>query len=295
MLRSLAALVFLFAGWPSLLGSAPQDPVVLQQLRTAAAAAPLVVAHRGASEQFPENTVTALRAAAAQKAHVVEFDVWQTKDGAWVLLHDATLDRTTDAIARFGRKDVRVDQCMLAEVRGLDAGAWKGKAFAGEKVPTLAEALAAVQPAIAMVEHKGGDPVALAAELRKLDANARVLVQSFDWPWLTAFHAAAPDVLCGALGSKDCSPERLAAAAATGARLVHWDHRTLDLQAAATVRAAGHLLCAYTVDADCALLGASALGCDLITTNRPERLVALRELGELARVRPASVRATVPR
>lgn len=295
MLRSLPVLAFLFAGAPSAVGFVPQDPIVLQQLRTAAAVAPLVVAHRGASEQFPESTVAALRAAVAQHAHVVEFDVWQTKDGAWVLLHDATLDRTTDAVARLGRKDVRVDQCTLAEVRGLDAGAWKGKAFAGEKVPTLAEALAAVQPAIAMVEHKGGDPAALAAELKKLDANDRVLVQSFDWAWLTAFHAAAPEVLCGALGGKDCSPERLAAAAATGARLVHWDHRTLDLEAAAAVRLAGHLLCVYTVDADCALLGASALGCDLITTNRPERLVALRERGELARVRPASVRATAPR
>ena len=295
MLRSLAALVSSFAVVPSFAGSAPQDPVVLQQLRTAAAAAPLVVAHRGASEQFPENTLAALRAAVAQHAHVVEFDVWQTKDGAWVLLHDATLDRTTDAVARLGRKDVRVDQCTLAEVRGLDAGAWKGKAFAGEKVPTLAEALAAVPPAIAMVEHKGGDARALAAELKKLDANTRVLVQSFDWAWLTAFHAAAPDVLCGALGGKDCSPERLVAAAATGARLVHWDHRTLDLEAAAAVRAAGQLLCVYTVDPDCMLLGAAALGCDLITTNRPERLVALRERGELARVRPASVRATAPR
>ena len=295
MLRSCAALVLLFAGAPSPAGLAPQDPVVLQQLRTAAAAAPLVVAHRGASEQFPENTLAALRAAVAQHAHVVEFDVWQTKDGAWVLLHDATLDRTTDAVAKLGRKDVRVDQCTLAEVRGLDAGAWKGKAFAGEKVPTLAEALAAVHPAIAMVEHKGGDAAALAAELRKLDANARVLVQSFDWTWLTAFHAAAPDVLCGALGGKECSRERLAAAAATGARLVHWDHRTLDLEAAAAVRAAGHLLCVYTVDPDCALLGAAALGCDLITTNRPDRLVALRERGELARVRPAAGRAASPR
>lgn len=295
MLRSSAAFAILLVGLRPDADLPPQDPLVLKQLRTAAAAAPLVVAHRGASEQFPENTLAALRAAVAQQAHVVEFDVWQTKDGAWVLLHDATLDRTTDATAKLGRKDVRVDQCTLAEVRSLDAGAWKGKAFAGEKVPTLAEALAAVQPAIAMVEHKGGDPAALAAELQKLDANDRVLVQSFDWPWLTAFHAAAPGVLCGALGGKDCTRERLAAAAATGARLVHWDHRTLDLDAAAAVRGAGHLLCVYTVDPDCALLGAAALGCDLITTNRPERLVALRERGELARVRPAAVGGTSPR
>lgn len=295
MLRCLAAVVLSFVVGSSPFVPQPEDPVVLQQLRTAAAEAPLVVAHRGASEQFPENTLAALRAAVAQRAHVVEFDVWQTKDGAWVLLHDATLDRTTDAVAKLGRKDVRVDQCTLAEVRSLDAGAWKGKAFAGEKVPTLGEALAAVRPAIAMVEHKGGDAKALAAELQKLSADDRVLVQSFDWPWLTAFHAAAPDVVCGALGGKECTRERLAAAVATGARLVHWDHRTLDCDAAAAVRAAGQLLCVYTVDPDCTLLGASALGCDLITTNRPERLVALRERGELARVRPTASRASSSR
>ncbi|MFN9704424.1 MAG: glycerophosphodiester phosphodiesterase family protein, partial [Planctomycetota bacterium] len=81
-----------------------------QRLRDAAKDGPGVVAHRGASEDVPENTVAALRAGAAAGALVVEFDVQQTKDGAWVLLHDATCDRTTAAVARLGRKDVRIDE-----------------------------------------------------------------------------------------------------------------------------------------------------------------------------------------
>ena len=262
-----------------------QDAPVLKRLREASKPAPLVVAHRGASEQFPENTLAALRAAVAAKALVVEFDVYQTKDGAWVVLHDATLDRTTDAVAKFGRKEVRVDALTLAEVRTLDAGAWKDPKFAGERVPTLEEALAAILPAIPMVERKGGDAAALVAELRRLDAIDRVLVQAFDWPWLEAVHRAEPKLLLGALGSKELDAARSREIAATGAQLVHWDHRTLTTEAAAAVHAGGQLLCVYTVDPDVLLLGAAAIGCDLITTNRPARAMALREQGLLARAR----------
>lgn len=265
-----------------------QDLPVLARLRAAAEEAPVAVAHRGASEACPENTLAALRTAVAMKALVVEFDVWQTADGTWVLLHDATLDRTTDAVARLGRKDVRVDSLTAAQVQNLDAGAWKGSQFRGEPVPTLEQALAAIYPAVPMIERKGGDAQALVAELRRLDAIDKVLVQAFDWPWLGAVHRAEPRLLIGALGDGALDRERLAAAAATGARLVHWNHRTLDCDGAAAVQRAGQLLCVYTVDPDALLLGAAALGCDLITTNRPDRWVALRAKG--ARVRAAGAK-----
>lgn len=260
-----------------------QDVPLVERLRAAAKDAPVVVAHRGASEDFPENTLAALSAAVAAEAPVVEFDVWQTKDGAWVLLHDATCDRTTDSEKRLGRKQVRVDQLTLAEVRKLDAGAWKAKRFAGECVPTLAEAIAAVRPAIPMIERKGGDAAALVAELRRLDVVSHVIVQAFDWDWLAAVHRAEPGLLLAALGDKEPTRQKLADLARSGARIVHWDHRSLDVDTAAAVRAQDRLLCVYTIDADVSLLGASALGCDLITTNRPVRALALRERGLLAR------------
>jgi glycerophosphoryl diester phosphodiesterase len=241
----------------------------------------VVVAHRGASDDYPENTLAALRAAVAAKAPVVELDVWQTADGAFVLLHDATCDRTTDSVKKLGRKDARIDQLTLAEVRTLDAGRWKGKEFAGEKVPTLAEALAAVAPATAMVERKGGEAAALVAELRRLEAIDQVVVQAFDWEWLADVHRAEPRLLLAALGDKEPTRKRLAAVPRTGARIVHWDHRHLDVETAEGLRAQGYLLCAYTVDADVAVLGAAALGCDLVTTNRPARALALRQRGLL--------------
>jgi glycerophosphoryl diester phosphodiesterase len=181
----------------------------------------LVVAHRGASEDWPENTLAALRAAVRAGAQMVEFDVYQTKDGVFVLMHDATCDRTTDAVAKFGRKEVRVDELTLAQIRTLDAGTWKDPRFAAERVPTLEEALAAVFPAVPMIERKGGAAPALVAELRRLEAVDRVLVQAFDWPWLTAVHEAEPRLAVGALGGKELSDARLAEVAVTGARFVH--------------------------------------------------------------------------
>jgi glycerophosphoryl diester phosphodiesterase len=260
-----------------------QDPPLLATLRERAQRGPLVVAHRGASEHFPENTVAALRAAVAAKSDVVELDVWQSKDGAWVCVHDATLDRTTDAETKLGRRGVRVDAVTAAELRTLDAGSWKDRRFAHERVPTLAEALAATRGTVAMVERKGGDAAALVAELRRLDAIRAVVVQSFDWDWLQAVHRAEPELLLAALGDKEPTRERLADVARTGARIVHWSHRTLDVEAAAAVRAQGRLLCTYTVDADVIALGAAAIGCELITTNRPARLLELRERGLLRR------------
>jgi glycerophosphoryl diester phosphodiesterase len=260
-------------------------PPLLASLQKASAAGALVVAHRGASEELPENTLAAFRSARAAGAQVVEFDVHQTKDGAWVVMHDETCDRTTDAVVRFGRKGVRLDELSLAQVRELDAGSWRGKQFAGEKVPTLEETLAAIAPAVPMVERKGGDAQALADELRRLGALDKVLVQSFDWEWLAAFRKAAPDCVLGALGGKELTAARLAELGRLGVHFVHWDHRTLRLEDVSALRGKVTWFGVYTVDPDLSLLGAAAFGCDFVTTNRPARLVALRQQGRLARPR----------
>jgi glycerophosphoryl diester phosphodiesterase len=82
-------------------------------------------AHRGASGYAPENTLAAFGLAAELGAQAVELDVRRTLDGALVVLHDATLERTTDAAARFpDRAPWAVGSFTLAEVRTLDAGSW---------------------------------------------------------------------------------------------------------------------------------------------------------------------------
>lgn len=264
------------------------EPEVIVRLRHDAADAPLVVAHRGASADAPENTLAAFRAAKAAGAPVVEFDVYQTKDGQWVVLHDATCDRTTDAIAKLGHKQVRIDELSFAEARTLDAGAWRGAEFAGERLPTLEEAIRAILPAVPMIERKGGDAAAFVDELERIGVPERVLVQAFDWDWLAAVHRRAPQLAIAALGGGELTDARLADLARTGASIVHWDHSTLRLDDVADVHGKDLLLCVYTVDADLALVGAGEIGCDLVTTNRAARMSELRRSGLLSR--PANVR-----
>jgi glycerophosphoryl diester phosphodiesterase len=93
-----------------------------------------ISAHRGASTTHPENTLAALREAVASGAHQVEFDVQLTADNQLVLMHDGTIDRTTNGTGR-------VRDYTLAQLKALDAGEWKNAGFAGEQIPTLEEAL----------------------------------------------------------------------------------------------------------------------------------------------------------
>ena len=96
-----------------------------------------IIAHRGASHDAPENTLAAVNLAWQQKADAVEIDVWLTKDGRIVAIHDSTTKRTAG-------RDWGVADRTLADLRTLDAGSWKGAAWAGEKIPTLEEVLATI-------------------------------------------------------------------------------------------------------------------------------------------------------
>jgi len=167
-----------------------------------------VIAHRGASGTCPENTIAAFRRAAELGAHMVELDVQLTRDGEVVVMHDWTLDRTTD-----GSGSVR--DMIRADIARLDAGAWFAPRFRGERVPTLAEVLSVVSlpvnvelkpvgddglesRALAIVEGAGaGDRVvfssfsALALErLRRRSASACVAVLWEDAPFADAIELA---------------------------------------------------------------------------------------------------------
>jgi glycerophosphoryl diester phosphodiesterase len=96
-----------------------------------------IVAHRGASHRAPENTLAAVNLAWELGTDAVEIDVWLSKDGRIVTLHDSTTKRT-------GGRDWKVGERTLAELRSLDVGSWKGPAWAGEKIPTLEEVLATI-------------------------------------------------------------------------------------------------------------------------------------------------------
>ena len=113
---------------------------------------PTCIAHRGASFDAPEHTLAAYELALKHGADFVEPDLQLTKDGVLVCVHDTTLDRTTDVAKVFpdrakevnGRKSWPVAEFTLKEIQTLDAGAWKGKEFAGQKVPTFQQMIDAV-------------------------------------------------------------------------------------------------------------------------------------------------------
>jgi glycerophosphoryl diester phosphodiesterase len=246
--------------------------------------APLVVAHRGDSEEYPENTLLSFDAAVRGGAHLVELDFHETSDGALVCTHDEELDRTTNSKDVLGRAKVDVAGATLADVKRLDAGRWKSPRFAGTGVPVLAEALSMIQKSsITMVEHKKGDPAKLAKILREMDLVESVLVQSFDWDWLERIHALEPRLAIAALGGKELTPERLESVRRTGACMVHWNARDLRAGDVPRLHALGYLVCIFTVDDDLSFIGAAAAGVDAITTNRPGRLKELVAAGVVRR------------
>ncbi len=95
---------------------------------------PLVVAHRGDLEHYPENTLLAFESAIARGADAIELDVFLSKDHELVVHHDHTLERTTSGTGYVG-------DLTLSELKRLDAGSWFGERFRGERIPTLGEVL----------------------------------------------------------------------------------------------------------------------------------------------------------
>jgi glycerophosphoryl diester phosphodiesterase len=100
---------------------------------------PQIIAHRGASGEAPENTLAAFRRALAIGVDAVELDVHLSADGEPVIIHDPVLARTTDGSGL-------VSEHTTAALRRLDAGRWFAKPFAGERIPSLAEALDVLRP-----------------------------------------------------------------------------------------------------------------------------------------------------
>jgi glycerophosphoryl diester phosphodiesterase len=176
-------------------------------LKLLASQRPLVIAHRGYSQLAPENTLPSFQMAMAAGADMVELDYYPTLDGKLIVIHDHYLDRTTDATNRWAQQRINVETKTAAELQSLDAGSWFDRKYAGTRLPLLAQALDTIQAAsITLIERKAGAPADCLKLLREKELLNRVVVQSFDWEYLRAFHEQEPVQVLGALGP----PERLA-------------------------------------------------------------------------------------
>ena len=235
---------------------------------------PLVIAHRGDSAHRPENTLASFAGALEVGATVVELDVQLTGDGHVVVLHDPTLDRTTT-----GRGDVR--RLTLAEVRAVSAGYPErfGTAYAGERVPTLAEAFGLLRGrARALVEIKaesvtddaeGGVEARVVEEVRRADMAAEVALISFEQRAVVRLRDLAPDLTRGRLFGHTNADEVLAAAREAGCEIVMPHKSQIGDRMAERVHGAGLKLATWVVDEPEELKALSRFGLYGVGSNRP--------------------------
>ncbi len=151
----------------------------------------VIVAHRGASFDAPENTLAAFELAWSQGSDGVEGDFYLTRDEQIVCIHDGGTKRTT-GVAK------SVEGSTLAELRQLEYGAWKGKKWKGEKIPTFKEVFESVPGGgLFVIELKSKVKIVpfLATQLKSLDkGKIRLLIISFDKATVAACHEQMPEV-----------------------------------------------------------------------------------------------------
>lgn len=162
----------------------------------------LTIAHRGAAGYAPENTMAAFEKAFEMKAEMFELDVQMSKDGELVVIHDTTVDRTTDGAGK-------VKNLTYEELKKLDAGSYFSEEFTDEKIPTLGEVLDEYRGKMGiLIEIKSpslypGIEQKIADELKKRNMdkpnNDKIIVQSFDHDSVKTFHSILPEVPVGVL------------------------------------------------------------------------------------------------
>lgn len=243
---------------------------------------PLNFAHQGASYEAPANTLAAFLLAAELGADGIELDVQLTRDGEIVVIHDFTLEATTDGQGR-------VADWTLAELKRLDAGIWFDPALAGQRIPTLQEVVDAVGHKLLLnIELKTAylrDEGLAAAVVRFLEENHlldRVVVSSFNplavWrvrrlnPWLAVgllYAPGSPFFLRRPWLRHLMHPDAL-----------HPHHTMVDAAYVRWARRKGYRVHTWTVDEEKEMERLVGTGVDLIITNRPRLLRQVLGVGD---------------
>lgn len=222
----------------------------------------LVFGHRGARASAPMNTLAAFTLAAEQGAHGLELDVHRSKDGHPVLLHDFTVDSTTDGSGR-------VTDMTLAQLKELDAGSWFDPSFRGERIPTLDEVFEALGRRLyinveikAELPDPGSDGVeqVVADCIARHSMQSRVIVSSFNPLTLHRFRRIMPDVPIGFLYIPGLPVDTSALMQDLPHEALHPWHELIDADYMAQAHQQGRFVNTWTV-------------------NDPDRARELRDLG----------------
>jgi glycerophosphoryl diester phosphodiesterase len=220
----------------------------------------IITSHRGAGFLEPENTLRAIRRAIALGADQVEIDVQLTRDGYLVLMHDATVDRTTNGTGN-------VADLTIEEIRQLDAGH-------GERVPTLEEVLTLTDGKITpQIELKGpGTAPAVVKTLDEMGSADKVVLTSFLHQQLLEVRQLNKDIPSGALWGR-LPPDVVFRSQQLGVQALHIWHEFIDRQLVADVHAQGLLIRAWNANTEEDIQRLIELGVDAIGSDRPDILL----------------------
>ena len=238
---------------------------------------PVFIAHRGYSARYPENTLAAFEAAIAAGAHMIELDVTLSKDRQLIVIHDETVDRTTDGTGA-------VKALTLEQLSRLDAGSWFDARFHDERLPTLSHVLDAVKGRLLVnIEIKPeayeANGPADAVERQVLDLvrekqlHDDILISCFEWQVLENIRKIDPRIALGLL-SEEAADERL----------IHWhrrikgfswhpDYRILNRTQVASLHELGARVFPYAVDGKIDTRNMLAMGVDGLIVDDPQQMI----------------------
>ena len=239
---------------------------------------PKVIGHRGAAGHAPENTFEGIATARQMGLKAVEVDSMLTSDGVAILFHDATLDRTSTGTGRVGDHS-------LAQLQGLDAGAWFGMGFGGAKIPTLADAIVYatgldLQMNIEIKPQSGTDE-ATAREIVHIVKShwpadrPKPLLASFSMAALAAAKAAAPDLPRAAIFAHATPDDWLGQAQPLSPVALHVNKESLDRDTVAAIKQAGYACGSYTVNSRWEAQRLFDAGVDYIFTDAPDEIAGI--------------------
>lgn len=236
--------------------------------------APLIIAHRGDSFARPENTLDSFASALAVGAALVELDVQLTADGQVVVIHDPTVNRTTDGTGA-------VKEMTLARIRTLSAGYPRrfGDRYRGQRIPTLAEVLGLLEGrARVMIEIKhdamtadadGGIEALTVREVRRAEMEHQVVLLCFHPEVLRRCRRHGPDIIRGHLFHRGSAEQIVAGARDVGSPIVMPEKRLLTEELRDRCRDAGLKVATWVVDDPADLPALARFDLYGIGTNRP--------------------------
>lgn len=235
---------------------------------------PLIFGHRGAMAYAPMNTLPAFELAAVQGAHGIELDVHRSADGYPVIVHDFTVDATSDGSGT-------VTAMTLAQLKALDAGAWFDPRFAGTRIPTLDEVFEAVGSRLyinieikSMTPETDGVEQVVADCIARHNMGARVIVSCFNPMTLKRFRAIAPEVPLGYLYHPGIPDEVRALADDLTCEAYHPYYEMIDAELVAESGAVGRIINAWTVNDPARAVALRDLGVRGIITDHPDKILA---------------------